>query len=171
MELYRRLPGGWQPTPEGIYTDLYLWQRLLGLPNVRAASGTKPTVVHLASSGRRGWTVEERVAEMARWNEPEAMASLPQRVLDVAQRDRAGLEEAVWLAEQKVANLEAQRDEAIAYARRLEAELGVISASATWRLRGLVLRVPGLRSAARALARAAGRRGAARHDPGRTPDP
>lgn len=171
MELYRRLPGGWRPTPEGIYSDLYLWQRLLALDAVRAASGTKPTVVHLPSSTRRGWSVDERLAELDRWNTPGAMAELPQRVLDVAQPDRAGLEEAVWHLELEVANLRAQRDETVAYARRLEAELAAIGASATWHLRGAVLGVPGLRGIATAIARRAGPQASERHDPGRTSEP
>jgi hypothetical protein len=171
LELYRRLPGGWRPTPEGIYTDLYLWQRLLGLPGVRAASGTRPTVLHFPSSMRVGWSVEQRLAELDRWSSPEPLAELPQKVLDVAQRDRAALDEALSSREREVVALRAQRDDAIARAETFQAELAAIACSTTWRLRGALVRVPGVRAAARALARTAAPAAAVPRDPDRTREP
>jgi hypothetical protein len=171
MELYRRLPGGWQPAPEGIYSDLYLWQRLLQIPGARAASGTKPTAIPLPSAMRPGWSPEQRLAELDRWNTAEAMASLPQRILDVAERDRAALDEALVSRELEVEAVREERDYALARAARAEAELVAIGNSATWRLRNRLLRVPGLRAAAKALARRARPPAAAPRDHGRTPEP
>jgi hypothetical protein len=171
MELYRRLRGGWRPTPQGIYTDLYFWQRLLSLPETRAASGTRPTVLHFPSHVRAGWSTEERLAEIDRWNEPELPATLRQRLLDNVLTDRAGLDEELAGREREVVALSARAEAAelaLAETGRLAAErlaeLERIAGSVTWRLRRRLVRVPGLRAAARALARlaapsAAGRRG------------
>jgi hypothetical protein len=164
LELYRRLPGGWQPTPPGIYTDLHFWQRLLALPGTSAASGTRPTVLHFPSDLRPGWSSEQRLAELDRWSEPE---SLRQRLLDNVLPDRAALDEALTSREREL-SVETSRAEA---AERLAAErleqLQAIEHSVTWRLRRRLLRVPGLRAAARALARPAAPATAAR--PGRDP--
>ena len=39
LELYRRLPAGWRTTPDGIFTDLYMWQQILSVPGCRATGG------------------------------------------------------------------------------------------------------------------------------------
>lgn len=67
MALYRRLPHGWRTKPEGTWSDLYMWQQILSVPGVRAASGTRPTVIHLPSSLRRGWSVDRRLRELDEW--------------------------------------------------------------------------------------------------------
>jgi GalNAc5-diNAcBac-PP-undecaprenol beta-1,3-glucosyltransferase len=174
MELYRRLPGGWQPTPQGIYTDLYLWQRLLSLPGTRAASGTRPTVLHFPSDQRVGWSVDERIAEIDRWHEPELAATLRQKLLDNVLPDRAGLDEAVTTREQEVAGLSAHVETlkaALAEAESAHDELQRIAASVTWRLRGRLLSVPVVRSAARALARRAAPAATEHRDRDRRPRP
>jgi hypothetical protein len=178
MALYRRLPGGWQPTPPDIYTDLFFWQRLLGLPGTRAASGTRPTVLHFPSHVRVGWSSDERIAEIDRWQTSEIVEALPQRLLDAVLPDRAGLDEALTNREREVTALAGQLEAsqlALADSRRIaterEAQLQSIAESATWRLRGRLVRVPGLRAAARALAGPATPRAAEPHgrDPRREP--
>ena len=67
LDLYRRLPHGWRTRPQGIWSDLYMWQQILSVPGVRAVSGSRPTVLHLPSSLRRGWPVERRLEELDRW--------------------------------------------------------------------------------------------------------
>jgi GalNAc5-diNAcBac-PP-undecaprenol beta-1,3-glucosyltransferase len=67
MALYRRLPHGWRTKPEGTWSDLYMWQQVLSMPGVRTASGTRPTVIHLPSSLRRGWSVDRRLRELDDW--------------------------------------------------------------------------------------------------------
>jgi len=118
MELYRRLPGGWQPTPPGIYTDLYFWQRLLSLSGTQAASGTRPTVLHFPSDLRLGWSIEERIAEIDRWNEPDLGTSLRQKLLDNVLPDRAALDEALTSRENEVADLSAHVETPQGSARR-----------------------------------------------------
>lgn len=68
MELYRRLPVGWQTTPTGIWTDLYMWRQILSVEGVRAVTGDRATVLHFPSSLRRDWSIEQRLAEVERWN-------------------------------------------------------------------------------------------------------
>jgi len=170
-ELYRRLPGGWQPTPQGIYTDLYLWQRLLALPGTRTASGTWPTVLHFPSHLRKGRSAEQRLAEIDRWQEPGMAEALPQRLLDNVLRDRAGLDEALTSRERELAVLSARLDVAERRAAERLAQLQAINDSITWRLRGRLRRVPGLRAVARVLARPAAPATAGRRDRDRRPEP
>jgi len=178
LELYRRLPGGWQPTPEGIYTDLYLWHRLLTLPGTRAASGTRPTVLHFPSHVRKGWSSEERIAEIEHWNQPDVAVTVRQRLLDNVLPDRAALEEALTNHELELRKANAHVEalagalaEAERFAADMQTQLQEIADSVTWRLRGWVLRIPGLRAVARALARRAAPATAGRRDRDRTPEP
>ena len=80
LELYRRLPYGWRTTPPDIYTDLYMWQQLLSVEDVRVASGNHPSVLHFPSRLRQHMTMGERVEELERW--AEAMVA-PDFVLDL----------------------------------------------------------------------------------------
>ena len=93
LELYRRLPHGWRTRPEGVWSDLYMWQQILSMDGVRAVSGTRPTVVHLPSSLRKGWSALRRLEELDAWvaridrpdHRPEILAAL----LGAAVRERA----------------------------------------------------------------------------------
>jgi glycosyltransferase involved in cell wall biosynthesis len=69
MALYRRLPFGWRTTPLGRPTDLYMWQQILSVPGCRVAMSPYATTLHFPDAGRRGWTHEERRAELAEWEE------------------------------------------------------------------------------------------------------
>jgi glycosyltransferase involved in cell wall biosynthesis len=164
MELYRRLSSGWQPAPQGIYTDLHFWLRLQSLPRTRITSGTRPTVLHFPSNLRKGWSIEQRIAEIDYWQEPGMADALPQRLLDNVLPDRAALDEALTSREREVEVLSGR-------AAEQQAELDAIANSVTWRLRSRLLRVPGVRVAARALARPAAPARAGRRDRDRTPEP
>ena len=164
MELYRRLPGGWQPAPQGIYTDLHFWLRVQSLPGTRIASGTRPTVLHFPSTMRVGWSIDERIAEIDRWQEPGMADALPQRLLDNVLPDRAALDEALTSREREVVVLTARVEASERQAAEQRAQLQAIADSLTWRLRAGILRVPGLRAAARALARLAAPAAAGRRD-------
>ena len=67
LAAYRRLPSGWETTPDGIWTDLYMWQKFLRLPGVRLASATRPSVLCFPSPARRDQSSEERVSELDAW--------------------------------------------------------------------------------------------------------
>ena len=178
LELYSRLPGGWQPTSQGIYTDLYFWQRLLSLTGTRAVSGTRPTVLHFPSDLRAGWSMPDRLAEIERWNQPGVAVTVRQQLLDNVLPDRAALDEALTNHERELRALSEYveaLERALAHAENVaadaQAQLQVIADSVTWRLRGRILRVPGVRSAARALARRAAPAAAERHDRDPTREP
>jgi GalNAc5-diNAcBac-PP-undecaprenol beta-1,3-glucosyltransferase len=67
LELYRRLPRGWQPAPTGVPSDHYMWQQILGEPWVRPFSAPAFTALGLPSPARRGWSVDQRAEELGRW--------------------------------------------------------------------------------------------------------
>jgi GalNAc5-diNAcBac-PP-undecaprenol beta-1,3-glucosyltransferase len=136
-DAYRRLPQGWSTTPEGMATDLFMWQKFLQLPGIRARSATRPTVLHFPSSHRRDRTQDERVEELERW---------AAHVVDPARRNELVGE---------------VLDRMVRGGAELDAALAAVYETRTWRLRQWVLGAPVLRLAAKALAaRAAGRAGA-----------
>jgi hypothetical protein len=172
MELYRRLPAGWRTTPDGTYTDLYMWQQILAVPGLRAVSGTSPTVLHFPSSKRQGWTEAQRLAELDAWSKP---SDLSQRVLEVVATDSAGLEELLTRHEDELRRVhadlvEADRDRARLlkrideldlHVRHVDAELtersrelAYLSSSVTWRLRERIVNMPGLGAVLRWVAKA-----------------
>ena len=64
---YRALPHGWRTTPDGIPTDLYMWQQFLDQPGIHVASGSQPMVLHFATPQRKEWTPAERLLELEQW--------------------------------------------------------------------------------------------------------
>ncbi len=91
LEMYRRLPFGWRTTPQGIATDVYMQQQFLAQPDCRAASGTRPTMLHFASPARTHWTPDERLAELDHWqrrlSEAQGRADFISEILDWVLRD------------------------------------------------------------------------------------
>jgi len=170
LELYRRLPAGWRPAPEEVPSDLHMWQQILSAPGCRAASGTRPTVLHFPSNQRRGWSSEERLAELDAWtarvHDANWRKAFPQRVLDTVAGEDARLGADVMNQERllqdqaaAVAELRAEQARLAAVLREREQELAKLSSSVTWRLRehlvGLGPLSAPIRWAARALARPA----------------
>ena len=90
LAAYRALPSGWTTSPPGSPSDLVMWSKFLAEPGVRAVSGTRPTVLFFPSILRRGWTADEREAELAVWAErardPAWRAEFVLEVLDDAVR-------------------------------------------------------------------------------------
>ncbi|NNF04316.1 MAG: glycosyltransferase family 2 protein [Rhodothermales bacterium] len=68
MESYRRLPFGWRTTPPGRYTDIHMWEQFLAQPDCTAVSDHTPTVLYFPTYLRKGWSVEQRRAELERWS-------------------------------------------------------------------------------------------------------
>ena len=99
LAAYRRLPVGWETTPEGIWTDLYMWQKFLRLPGVRLASGTTPTVLCFPSPARRDRSSVERATELDGWAkriaDPDERSVLVEQIRAEVVRNHARLEE--WL--------------------------------------------------------------------------
>jgi GalNAc5-diNAcBac-PP-undecaprenol beta-1,3-glucosyltransferase len=129
LDVYRRLPEGWSPAPLSSASDLFMWRKVLRLPGLRARSATLPTVVHLPSTLRRGWTAEARVAELEPWAvhvaDPEWRREFRAEVFDLVRRQAAAA----------------------------EAATGAVMNTRTWRFRHWLLGAPSLGAAAKALAR------------------
>ncbi len=93
MEMYRRLPHGWRTSPPEAATDLYMWQQFLSIPDCRAVSTARPTVLQFPSPQRKDWTEEERIAELETWSRKAADPAWRQgfvyEVLDRSVRGRA----------------------------------------------------------------------------------
>ena len=106
LELYRRLPAGWRTTPARTFTDLYMWQQILLVPGCRARSGTRPTVLHFPSTGRKDWSEERRVVELDGWLERSSATAFPaelaRHAVDVLAPDVAHLEERLHTKEEEL---------------------------------------------------------------------
>jgi len=96
LDSYRRLPRGWETTT--LFTDLYLWQCFLSLPQSRVVSGFQPTVLHFPSSLRSDWTMQQRIDELGRWQghllDPAWQSRFVIEVLEDSSRERAHWEAA-----------------------------------------------------------------------------
>ena len=131
LAMYKRLPYGWRTTPSDQFTDLYMFQQFLQLPECRAASGKQPTAATFGSRPRRGWTVEQRLDEMKRWARRLGDAETRQQFVVEA------LQEATHARDLELVNL-------------LE-QLGDIYESPMWRLRQRVLRLRGVKMLKRTI--------------------
>ncbi|MBP9837743.1 MAG: glycosyltransferase family 2 protein [Proteobacteria bacterium] len=67
MDFYRRLPFGWQTTPESSFSDLYMWQQCLTVANCKSASNNKPTVLNFPKSMRKQMSLDERCKELEKY--------------------------------------------------------------------------------------------------------
>lgn len=103
LALYRRLPAGWHPAPEGTFTDLYMWQQVLSVPDCRVVSGKQPTVLNFPSSTRRDWSEEERLAELDGWFERLSDPTLP---WELAQRGADALAVEIAQLDDEIAQLD-----------------------------------------------------------------
>jgi glycosyltransferase involved in cell wall biosynthesis len=145
MEAYRRLPEGWRTTPEGIYTDLYMWQQFLCHPDCTSASAFRITAVTFPSTTRTDWSLAERVEELAVWSkalaDPTFRLGLQEQAFEFFAREAARHFLASGLSAAKIEEMEA---------------------TLTWRLRRWLLSVAAIRRAAelRSAATARARRGA-----------
>lgn len=169
VDTYRRLPIGWEPPPPGRWTDHLLWQKLLALPGVRAATSSKVTAIQVPThlEGRSDWDPGQRRAELERWwqviNDPVGRRSLEEAIVVGLNRHGARLQEALSGCREQVRDLEratvaleaavgaAQADLAVARdelhsaddrIRDLEHRLALIEGSRVWRLRSKVARGP-----------------------------
>ena len=65
--IYRQLSVGWSPPPEGVWSDLHMWRRLLSVPGSRSVTGLRPTSLHLTSNRRRDADLATRMTELESW--------------------------------------------------------------------------------------------------------
>lgn len=67
LDAYKSLPHGWRTTPEGLFTDIYMWQQFLEQPGVKASTVPIPTVLYFKRGSHPGWPTEERCRELSAW--------------------------------------------------------------------------------------------------------
>jgi glycosyltransferase involved in cell wall biosynthesis len=78
LAAYRRLPLGWAPAPQDVWSDLHMWRKFLALPDLCCGTRVAFTGLHFPASARRDWPLEKRAAELRDWSA---------RVADAKQRD------------------------------------------------------------------------------------
>ena len=125
MEMYRRLPHGWRPKPPGVPSDLHMWHQFLAEPSCHAASSARPTVLNFPAPDRRGWSPEERAAELEgflrSFSDPDWHAGFAREMVEVAVRalarewasgegKRAKLEEARSVLARRKTQIEAREE-------------------------------------------------------------
>ena len=89
IEAYGR-SSGWRTTPEGLPTDLYMWQEFLRHPENRVKSGFRPTSINFPSPWRRDWPLAQRETELRAWwqriLDPEQCARIPILIIETQAR-------------------------------------------------------------------------------------
>ena len=90
LTAYHRLPDGWRPRPDGMWSDLHMWRQWLEQPWVKATSIPVPSALHFPSPKRKGWTTEQRTDELKYWSgkisEPNFYSWLCQEVTNYRQK-------------------------------------------------------------------------------------
>jgi hypothetical protein len=108
LNIYRRLPKGWNTPPDGVATDAHMWRQFAEHPGCRMGSTFQPTALFFSAERRPGWTAEQRVAELAgfaaRLPDPAFQVELYEQVVNAIGK-AAPVAEAngAWATEQLVA--------------------------------------------------------------------
>lgn len=81
-EAYLQLENGWESTPWGINTDVFMWSKWASDPRMRLATSPVPSGLHFHAVLRRLWRPDQRISELDRWqpvigamNEPSELAA------------------------------------------------------------------------------------------------
>jgi glycosyltransferase involved in cell wall biosynthesis len=88
LDAYRRLPQGWSPAPEGLWTDLHMWRKWIAADGMRLRSSMKITSLHMPRSARVGQTREAAFHENAFWRELFRDPFMREGLRDAIPRDR-----------------------------------------------------------------------------------
>src|SRR5271165_7294862 len=67
LSTYRELPEGWSTPEDENFNDLSMWRKFLRKPETRFRSSRAITTLHLPSSGRKSWSLAERLRELKYW--------------------------------------------------------------------------------------------------------
>lgn len=66
-ESYLRLPFGWRPAPQKMWTDLYMWRQWFLQKDIKFLTVPKLTSIHLDSPGREDVGPKSRATESKEW--------------------------------------------------------------------------------------------------------
>lgn len=87
---YDRLPFGWRPAPQGVPSDIYMWQQFLSLPGFTAVTSDRLRALIFPSPRRTHLTACERAAELELWQtrirDPQFPTELDAMVAAAARR-------------------------------------------------------------------------------------
>ena len=128
-EVYDRLPFGWRPAPPGKPTDIHMWQQFLTVPGLRGATSDRLTSLAFPSPLRTHMTVDERVAELVRWERRIRDEQFPEE-----------LEALTFAASRRAA------ERLKLTSLRLEAELERVRRTRWWRARRAVAEIKPVRT-------------------------
>jgi glycosyltransferase involved in cell wall biosynthesis len=67
LDTYRRLPVGWSPAPEGIWTDLHMWRKWIAAPDMRFAASDQVSALHFPRPKRPDQSASDRMWEVDYW--------------------------------------------------------------------------------------------------------
>jgi len=86
LDAYRRLPVGWSPAPDSMWTDLHMWRKFLRRDDMRFATRMAVTALCFLSSYRAGLSLEERAAEHRMWHRRIQQEPERRRIVEAAWR-------------------------------------------------------------------------------------
>lgn len=66
LACYQELAVGWSPAPDGVPTDLAMWQKFASNPAIRMSSGNRITLLNVPSAGREAMSLDARHGELER---------------------------------------------------------------------------------------------------------
>jgi glycosyltransferase involved in cell wall biosynthesis len=67
LQTYRRMPVGWSPAPEGVWSDLFMWRKFLALEGISVGTRFVSTSLHFPASMRQQWSPQRRQEESKRY--------------------------------------------------------------------------------------------------------
>ena len=67
LELYNKLPIGWDTTPDNIATDRFMWEKFLDHPDCNLVTDHTPAILYLKRGFHPGWSTEKRLADTEKW--------------------------------------------------------------------------------------------------------
>ena len=68
LAAYHRLPEGWTTTPGPMATDVYMCDKFLAQPDIRAVTVPRTTLLYFKRGDNPGWPVDQRRDELRRWH-------------------------------------------------------------------------------------------------------
>lgn len=102
LSAYRRLPYGWRPKPQGMFSDLHMWRQWLNQDWCRFHSEPMPSMLRFPSYPRKQQTLEQRCIEMDAWfarsRQPDFLPFLQREVLLNWQKRTENLQDLLQLA-------------------------------------------------------------------------
>lgn len=130
LDAYRRLPHGWRTTPDGMYTDHWMWLQFMELPGIRVVRGDRLTYLTFPDPVYGKLPDAERAAQLADWYRRSRELGFDEEV-----------DEMVREATRRAA------DDYHLWARGEQLTVQAMRSSRTWRLRERLLRFVPLRAA------------------------